>query len=87
MGKSKFLHFGKVQDNPEKSRVLALKSDKNSQSYNEITKIDDFSPLYPPNLRQSIIFRKTSNMFQNTPIVLFKIFNFYNFFPNIEKRL
>ena len=43
MEKSKFLHFWKVQRNPEKSRVLALKSDKNSQSYNEITKIDDFS--------------------------------------------
>ena len=55
MEKSKFLHFRKVQGNPEKSRILALKSNKNSQSYNEITKINDFSPLYPPNLRQSII--------------------------------
>ena len=55
MEKSKCLHFRKVQGNPEKSRVLALKSNKNSQSYNEITKINDFCPLYPPNLRQSII--------------------------------
>ena len=54
-GKVKIFTFWKVQENPEKSRVLALKSDKNSQSYNEITKINDFSPLYPPNLRQSII--------------------------------
>ena len=43
MKKSKFLHFQKVQENPEKSKVLEFKSNQNSQSYNEITKIDDFS--------------------------------------------
>ena len=44
MKKSKFLHFQKVQGNPEKTKVLALKSDKNSQNYNEITNINDFPP-------------------------------------------
>jgi len=42
MENSKFLHFWQVQEIPEKSRVLALKSDHKSQMYSKITKIDDF---------------------------------------------
>ena len=55
MKKSQFLHFQNVQENPEKSRVLGLKSDKNLQSYKEITKIDDFS--------QKIFFLENSKFF------------------------